>query len=92
MTSHGSPLNPVLGSPNVWIGGLRAWRAIIDVHVCPVPDGPKIHGGGFVIQGSSTVHINGFAAVRQGDTIFEPGAVGPPNLIAKGFEKVLIGG
>lgn len=89
LTSHGSPLNPVLGSPNVWIGGQRAWRAIIDVHACPVVDAVKPHVGGVVVKGSTTVFINGFAAARQGDIIME---AGPPNNITTGFPKVQIAG
>ncbi len=87
-TSHGTPLTG-LGSANVFIGGLPAWRAITDVHTCPLSDGPKPHVGGTVMLGSTKVFINGFAAVRQGDTIIE---AGPPNSIVVGSVKVNIGG
>ena len=34
-TTHGMPLAPGPGSVNVLIGGLPAWRALIDQHACP---------------------------------------------------------
>jgi uncharacterized Zn-binding protein involved in type VI secretion len=87
-TSHGTPLFPGPGSPTVLIGGRPAWRAGSDVHTCPLSDGPKPHGGGIVVVGSTTVFINGLPAVRQGDQILE---AGPPNVIAIGAPTVLIG-
>lgn len=90
-TVHGSPLSPGPGSHNVFINGIPAWRAQGDVHVCPVPEGPKVHGPGVVMNGSSKVFINQLAAVRQGDTIIEGGA-SAPNVIADGCAKVQIGG
>lgn len=87
-TSHGSPLAPGPGSPNVLIGSKPAWRAGSDMHTCPLSDGPKPHVGGVVAMGSTTVLINGLPAVRQGDQIIE---VGPPNVIAIGEPTVLIG-
>lgn len=89
MTSHGSPLGSGLGSPNVKIGGMPAWRAVMDVHVCPLSDGAKPHVGGVVSVGSTKVFINGFPAARQGDTIVE---AGPPNSITSGCLNVQIGG
>lgn len=89
ITGHGTPLNPALGSPNVWIGGQRAWRALVDVHTCPLSDGPKPHVGGIVTKGSSKVFINSLPAARQGDVIVESG---PPNSIAAGCPTVQIGG
>ena len=90
-TSHGSPLTPQngLGSPNVFIGGQPAWRAVVDVHVCPLSDLGKPHVGGVVAKGSLTVFINNFPAARQGDQIVEASA---PNSITLGFPKVQIGG
>ena len=88
-TSHGKPLSPGTGSATVLIGGMPAWRAGIDTHVCPLSDGPKPHVGGKVAVGSTKVFINGFPAARQGDTIVE---AGPPNAIAAGCVKVIIGG
>jgi uncharacterized Zn-binding protein involved in type VI secretion len=87
MTDHGTPLTPALGSPNVWIGGLRAWRAIMDVHICPQFDGPKAHAGGMVVKGSGKVFINYLPAARLGDEIAE---FGRPNKITGGFDKVKI--
>src|SRR5262245_55964282 len=87
-TSHGTPLPPGPGSVNVLIGGKPAWRAISDVHTCPLSDGPKPHGGGMVAVGSLTVLINGFPAARQGDQVVEASA---PNSIALGEFTVLIG-
>ena len=89
MTSHGTPLNPAGGSPNVYIGGQRAWRAIVDVHQCPQITGVVPHVGGVVVHGSTKVFINKMPAVRQGDSIVESG---PPNTITGGFPKVQIGG
>ncbi len=86
MTSHGTPLSTG-GSPNVLIGGKPAWR-ILDFHVCPLFTGTVPHVGGFVINGSSTVLINGIPAARLGDTIVEFGA---PNTITTGEFTVLIG-
>ena len=87
-TSHGTPLTGI-GSPNVFIEGLPAWRALVDFHTCPLSDGPKAHVGGVVSKGSSKVFINNFPAARQGDTINESG---PPNSIMMGSMKVNIGG
>ncbi len=89
MTSHGKPLGPGLGSPNVKIGGKPAWRAMVDMHTCPLSDGTKPHVGGVVTKGSSKVFINGFPATRQGDMIIE---VGPTDSITEGCLTVQIGG
>lgn len=88
LTSHGTPLGPGPGSPNVLIGGKPAWR-VVDLHVCPLttPAGTP-HTGGTVVLGSSTVLINGIPAVRLGDSIVESG---PPNTIVTGEPTVLIG-
>lgn len=89
-TSHaGTPLAPGPGAVNVLIAGQPAWRAGIDVHVCPLFDGPKPHAGGVVAVGSATVFINNLPAARQGDQVIE---AGPPNTIAVGAPTVLIGG
>lgn len=69
------------GTSNVIIQGLPAWRALIDVHLCPW------HGPGVVIKGSTTVFINGFPATRILDTVVE----WIPNLIIQGCPTVLIG-
>lgn len=61
-----------------------------DIHTCsmllPLPP----HGPGIVVDGSTTVFINGLPACRAGDTIVE--AVGPPNKITSGEQSVIIGG
>lgn len=87
-TSHGTPLGPGPGSATVLIGGLPAWRALSDTHVCPLSDGPKPHVGGIVAMGSLTVLIGGLPAARQGDMVVEAGA---PNSILLGAPTVLIG-
>lgn len=87
-TSHGSPLGPGPGCPTVLIGGLPAWRAGADTHVCPLSDGPKPHVGGMVAMGSMTVLIGGLPAARMGDAIVEAGA---PNPIIAGAPTVIIG-
>lgn len=86
-TAHGTPLTGV-GSLNVLIGGQPAWRAVSDVHTCPLSSGPVPHVGGVVQNGSTKVLINNMPAARMGDTIVENG---PPNTIVKGCTTVLIG-
>lgn len=88
LTSHGTPLGPGPGAPTVLIGGQPAWRALSDVHACPLFDGPKPHVGGVVSVGSLTVLIGGLPAARQGDMVIEASA---PNAIALGAPTVLIG-
>lgn len=88
LTSHGTPLGPGPGSPTVLIGGMPAWRAGSDTHVCPLSDGPKPHVGGVVAVGSVTVLIGGLPAARQGDMVVEAGA---PNSIALGAPTVMLG-
>jgi uncharacterized Zn-binding protein involved in type VI secretion len=61
-----------------------------DIHNCATPLPIPPHGPGVVIDGSSTVLINGLPACRMGDTIVE--ALGPPNKITMGCSTVLIGG
>ena len=87
-TGHGTPIGPGPGSPTVMIGGLPAWRAGSDTHVCPLVDGVKPHVGGVVAVGSMTVMIGGLPAARQGDMIVEAGA---PNPIVLGATTVMIG-
>jgi uncharacterized Zn-binding protein involved in type VI secretion len=87
-TSHGTPLSPGPGSPNVLIGGKPAWRTITDSHTCPLTSGSTPHVGGTVTNGSVSVLINGFFATRMGDAITE--ATGP-NVIVSGVMNVLIG-
>ena len=88
MTSHGTPLSPGPGSPNVLIGSMPAWRATMDFHTCPLVTGTVPHTGGVVAVGSATVLINNLPAARQGDIIVESG---PPNTIAMGCVTVIIG-
>lgn len=88
ITSHGTPLGPGPGCPTVLIGGMPAWRATADTHVCPLVDGVKPHVGGMVLMGSATVLIGGMPAARVGDQIVEAGA---PNAIVVGAFTVLIG-
>ncbi|MEB3282834.1 MAG: PAAR domain-containing protein [Lyngbya sp.] len=64
----------------------------VDQHFCEmllVPPVPPPHANGVVINGSSTVLINGLPACRQGDMIQETVSV---NTIALGCPTVLIGG
>lgn len=88
LTSHGTPLFGSPGEPTVLIEKRPAWRAGIDVHVCPLVNGVQPHVGGVVAVGSATVFIRGMPAARVGDTITEPGG---PNSIAIGATTVLIG-
>jgi uncharacterized Zn-binding protein involved in type VI secretion len=87
-TSHGTPLSPGPGSLNVLIEGKPAWRAVSDVHTCPLFTGVVPHVTGVVAVGSTTVLINNLPAARQGDQVVE---AGPPNAIAIGAPTVLIG-
>lgn len=89
LTSHGTPLAPGPGCPNVLIGGMPAWRAGADFHACPLVNGVQPHVGGMVVMGSLTVLIGGMPAARMSDSIVEAGG---PNLIAVGCPTVLIGG
>ena len=61
-----------------------------DIHSCMTPLPIPPHGPGVVIDGSTTVQINGLPACRMGDSILE--AVGPPNKIVVGMTTVVIGG
>ncbi len=93
MTTHGTPLAPGPGSPNVLIGGLPAWRAIIDQHACPAVSITGADGVGSVLLGSLTVLINNMQACRVMDIVVEkPGTVlGPVNPIVMGCVTVIIG-
>ncbi|WP_323190543.1 PAAR domain-containing protein [Halostella sp. PRR32] len=86
-TAHGTPLTGSASS-NVLIGGKPAWRAIADVHSCPLTSGIVPHVGGSVAMGSTTVFVNKMPAARMGDTVVENG---PPNKIASGCPTVFIG-
>lgn len=86
-TGHGTPLVGA-GSPNVLIGNRPAWRALADVHACPLTTGVVPHVGGPVAKGSTSVLINKMPAARMGDTIVENG---PPNTIVGGCPTVVIG-
>ncbi len=92
-TTHGTPLAPGPGSPNVLIGGLPAWRAMIDTHACPEVSATGPDGVGRVMMGSPTVLINNMMAARMGDIVVEvPGlALGPANPIVMGCPTVIIG-
>lgn len=92
-TVHGSPLAPGTGSANVLIGGLPAWRAMIDQHACPAVSISGADGVGSVLKGSTGVFINSQMACRTGDIVVEkPGlAMGPANPIAMGCQNVMIG-
>lgn len=88
-TSHGTPLGPGPGCPTVLVGGMPAWRAGSDTHVCPLVNGVQPHVGGVIAVGSMTVLIGGMPAARLGDVITEPGG---PNAVALGCPTVEIGG
>jgi uncharacterized Zn-binding protein involved in type VI secretion len=92
-TTHGAPLAPGIGSTNVFIGGMPAWRAMVDQHLCPAASVSGADGVGSVMKGSLTVHINGQMACRAQDIVVEkPGlALGPANPILMGCPTVTIG-
>jgi uncharacterized Zn-binding protein involved in type VI secretion len=89
LTTHGSPLAPGPGSTSVLIGGLPAWRALIDVHACPVVKVLVPDGGGVVMLGSPTVLIDFQMACRVKDIVVE--IPGGPNPIVMGCPTVIIG-
>ena len=92
-TTHGMPLSPGPGSMDVIIGGLPAWRALIDQHACPAVSISGADGVGMVMLGSPTVLINNMMACRMGDIVVEvPGlALGPVDPIIMGEPTVIIG-
>jgi len=92
-TAHGMPLSPGPGSTNVIIGGLPAWRAMIDQHAWPAVSVSGADGVGSVMMGSPTVLINNMMACRLGDIVLEkPGlALGPANPIVMREMTVMIG-
>ena len=87
-TVHGVPLGPGIGSTNVIIGGLPAFRARLDYCVCPAAT-PTPHVGGMAPFGANTVLVNGFPLVRAGDVIVEP--CGGPNPVMMGCASVMAG-
>jgi hypothetical protein len=92
-TTHGAPLAPGPGSTDVMIGGLPAWRAMIDQHACPMVSISGADGVGMVMMGSPTVLIDFMMATRAMDIVMEiPGlAMGPANPIIMGEPTVMIG-
>jgi uncharacterized Zn-binding protein involved in type VI secretion len=89
VTTHGSPLAPGIGSTNVLIGGLPAWRAAMDFHACPIVKGLVPDVGGVVMVGCPIVMINDMMACRMGDMVVE--IPGGPNPILMGCSNVMIG-
>lgn len=89
LTTHGSPLFPGIGSTNVFIGNMPAWRTLMDFHACPVVKGIIPDVGGVVLMGSPTVFINFMMACRISDMVVE--IPGGPNAIAIGCPTVFIG-
>jgi uncharacterized Zn-binding protein involved in type VI secretion len=83
LTMHGFPLVGGPASPDVFIGGLPAWRASLDIHACPR------HGCGLTVPGEPTVLVNGAPAARASDFVAEVN--GGPDVIALGCVTVLIG-
>lgn len=89
LTSHGSPLAPGPGRATVLIGGMPAWRALIDFHACPIVKVLVPDVGGMVMVGSPTVLIEFQMACRVMDQVVE--IPGGPNPIVMGCPTVLIG-
>ncbi|HET6335012.1 MAG TPA: PAAR domain-containing protein [Polyangiales bacterium] len=87
-TTHGTPLAPGPGSVNVFIGGMPAWRGVIDMCACAAP-GAAPHGAGPSAKGEPSVLINNMPAIRMGDWVNEP--TGGPNVIVEGCPSVFIG-
>lgn len=62
---------------------------LTDMHTCPMSDGPKPHVGGPITgPGASTVLIGFMLAAVVGDMCV---CTGPPDTIAMGSTKVMIG-
>jgi uncharacterized Zn-binding protein involved in type VI secretion len=89
LTSHGTPLGPGTGSQTVLIGGMPAWRALVDFHGCPIVKVLVPDVGGVVMVGSPTVLIEFQMACRVMDMVVE--IPGGPNPIAMGCPTVIIG-
>lgn len=89
LTAHGSPLMPGIGSTDVLIGNMPAWRAQMDFHACPIVKGLIPDVGGMVMFGSPTVMIDFMMACRMGDMVVE--IPGGPNPIVMGCPTVMIG-
>ena len=89
LTSHGSPLAPGIGSTNVFIGNMPAWRTNMDFHACPIVKGLVPDVGGMVLVGAPTVFINFMNACRLMDLVVE--VPGGPNPIVMGCPTVFIG-
>jgi len=69
---------------------MRPAARILDMHTCPLFDGPKPHVGGPILPpGAVRVLIGGLPAARIGDQCF---CVSAPDVIALGSFKVMIGG
>lgn len=81
------PAAPGPGAPTVLIGGLPAWRTLVDTHACAVPT-PGPHGPEKCYLGSTTVLVNSQMACRMGDILQ---GVGPPNMFIRGCPSVIIG-
>lgn len=89
VTTHGSPLAPGPGSPDVITGYLPTWRTLVDFHACPIVKGVVPDVGGVVMVGSPTVFINFQMACRVMDVVVE--IPGGPNPIVMGCPTVIIG-
>jgi uncharacterized Zn-binding protein involved in type VI secretion len=68
---------------------VSAMAGLADMHTCPMPSGPAVHGPGFVTKGSSSVVINSLPASRQNDKVME--ACGGADPISAGDVAVNIG-
>lgn len=87
-TAHGMPLGPGIGSADVFIAGLPAFRAVVDFCVCAAAT-PMPHVGGVAAVGDPTVLVNNFPILRAGDVIVEP--CGGPNPVVMGCPTVMAG-
>ena len=74
MTSHGTPLSPGPGIPNILVGGRPIWRVGLDLHSCPIAD-PKPHVGGSVLIGRKRIMAGNSLVTFKGDLIIEVGTV-----------------
>jgi uncharacterized Zn-binding protein involved in type VI secretion len=74
----------------VLIGKKGAWRATLDMHLCPLVNGVVPHLGGVMVpENKRTVLINNMPPARVGDQVIEAG--GGKNAIAVGEPTVIIG-
>lgn len=67
---------------------MPAAARVMDMHICPMCEGPKPHVGGPIISGDMTVLIGYMPAARISD---KATCIGPIDTISQGESTVIIG-